>query len=78
MSFTFEIGQVPKGWSREYGVRIINGHFDAGPRAGLRDGRARPFDSYAELDDVAYVVFVREEREKVKAWIDWYMTEYDE
>ena len=79
MEFNFEIGTVPPGWSRDCGApRIINGDFKHGPMAAISPGMAIPLSCDFAPDTLCAYTFHYDQRHKVKAWIDWFMTEYDE
>lgn len=75
--FNFNIGEVPEHWQRKYGARVINGDFKYGPMAQLEEGFR--FDDFSGAMPATFCAyrFHYEQRRKVKAWIDWYMKEYE-
>jgi len=77
-AFDWEIGKVPEGWSCEHGApRVINGDFSRGPMAAVMP----PFTfcpNGAVSDTLCVYQFHYDQRHKVKAWLDWFMKEFDE
>jgi hypothetical protein len=72
--FNWEIGTVPKGWKREYGVRVQNGDFKHGPMAAISPGLIPPCEPI-EFDTLCIVQFHYDQRFKVKAWLNWFSKE---
>ena len=76
--FNWEIGEVPEGWSRDGGRPLLyNASFDAGPWAAMGPP-AVIVTGYDMADNLCTYQFHYEQRHKVRAWLDWFMTEFDE
>lgn len=77
--FDWDIGQVPAGWIRKYGVpHVINGDFGGGPMAAMFPPPLPPVPGGIVSDRVCGYQFHYDQRHKVKAWLDWFIKEYDE
>jgi hypothetical protein len=76
-AFDFEIGQVPEGWQAADRVHVTNGDFAHGPRASVEP----MFDDYSaafmNFGRICWYVFFEDEAPKVRAWVDWFMKEYE-
>jgi len=77
-SFDWNIGEVPEGWSREHGApRVINGDFSRGAMAAVMPPIT--FCPNGALPGTLCTYqFHYSQRHKVKAWLDWFMKEFDE
>jgi len=77
-SFDWNIGEVPEGWSREHGApRVINGDFAGGAMAAVMSPPTPPCAG-GVADNLCGYQFHYDQRHKVKAWLDWFIKEYDE
>jgi hypothetical protein len=77
-SFDWEIGQIPKGWVRDYGApRVVNGDFRAGVMAAVCPPPHPPRSGGAPADLCMYQ-FHYDQRVKVRIWLDWFVKECDE
>ena len=77
-AFDWEIGTVPEGWVRAYGApSVINGDFRDGPMAAMMPPLYPPCAG-GLYDNLCGYQFHYGQRHKVKAWLDWFMKEYDE
>jgi hypothetical protein len=76
-AFNFEIGRVPEGWEVADWVHVINGDFAHGPRASIQP----MFDDYGwsnrNFGRICAYMFFEDEAPKVRAWVDWFMKEYE-
>jgi len=77
-AFNWDIGDVPDDWKDAVSVRVMNGDFRGGIRAAVEPiFDISPWTSF-DAQHINYRMFYEHEAEKVKAWIDWFMKEYDE
>ena len=75
--FNWEIGKVPEGWEKANIVRVFNGDFRHGPCAAV-EPVFYEFPIGVDPNVLRTYRFYYEQRHKVRAWVDWFMKEYDE
>ena len=78
MIFDWEIGEVPPGWLRGHGApQVINGDFSRGSMAAVIPPPRLTYGGECS-DNLCAHHFQYNQRHKVRAWLDWFMKEYDE
>jgi hypothetical protein len=67
----FDIGFVPKGWTRGEPLNIANGGFASGQWAAVSQAMALDYDAPI-APDAFYIRFHEDDKRKVAKWIEWW------
>jgi hypothetical protein len=68
----FEIGYVPKGWTRGEPLQMTNGGFASGPWAAVSQAPTYDYDSPIS-PDAFYITFHQDDKQRVAKWMEWWL-----